>query len=81
VADEESAPRRAYITRTPSGSRQFKLLEPGEPFLFKLHSPRNFIVGGGFFVRHTALPCSLAWSAFGVKNGVADAVAFAEGGA
>ncbi len=60
----------------PSGSRQFKLLQPGEPFLFKLHSPRNFIVGGGFFVRHTALPCSLAWSAFGVKNGVADAGAF-----
>lgn len=60
----------------PSGSRKFRLLQPGEPFLFKLHSPQNFIVGGGFFVRHTALPCSLAWSAFGLKNGVADATAF-----
>jgi putative restriction endonuclease len=60
----------------PSGSRRFKLLQPGEPFLLKLHSPRNFIVGGGFFVRYTALPCSLAWSAFGAKNGVADAGAF-----
>ena len=54
----------------PSGGRQFRVLQPGEPFLFKLHSPRNSIVGGGFFVRHTALPCSLAWSAFGHKNGV-----------
>jgi putative restriction endonuclease len=54
----------------PSSGRRFRVLQPGEPFLFKLHSPQNFIVGGGFFVRHTALPCSLAWSAFGSKNGV-----------
>ena len=26
-------------------------------FLFKLHSSKNFVVGGGFFVRFTALPC------------------------
>ena len=32
----------------PSGSKQFKVLQPGEPFLFKLHSPQNYIVGGGF---------------------------------
>lgn len=60
----------------PSGSKQFKVLQPGEPFLFKLHSPQNYIVGGGFFVRHTILPCSLAWSAFGTNNGVSDLVAF-----
>ena len=30
----------------PSGSRTFRVLQPGEPFLFKLHSPDNFIVGG-----------------------------------
>jgi putative restriction endonuclease len=30
----------------PSGSRVFRALEAGEPFLFKLHSPDNFIVGG-----------------------------------
>ena len=35
----------------PSGSRVFRALQPGEPFLFKLHSPDNFIVGGGHFVR------------------------------
>jgi putative restriction endonuclease len=54
----------------PSGSRTFRVLQPGEPFLFKLHSPNNFIVGGGFFVRHSALPASLAWDAFGRTNGV-----------
>lgn len=54
----------------PSGSRTFKVLQPGEPFLFKLHSPHNFIVGGGFFVRYSALPASLAWGAFERKNGV-----------
>jgi putative restriction endonuclease len=55
----------------PSGSRVFRVLQPGEPFLFKLHSPKNFIVGGGHFVRYSALPASLAWDAFGQKNGVA----------
>ena len=55
----------------PSGSRSFRALQPGEPFLFKLHSPDNFIVGGGYFVRYSALPASLAWDAFGEKNGVA----------
>ncbi len=33
----------------PSGNQLFKALKPGELFLFKLHSPNNFIVGGGFF--------------------------------
>lgn len=54
----------------PSGSRVFRALQPGEPFLFKLHSPDNFVVGGGHFVRYSALPTSLAWDAFGPKNGV-----------
>jgi putative restriction endonuclease len=53
----------------PGGSRLFKSLLPGEPFLFKLHSPQNYIVGGGFFAHSTILPLSLAWSAFGIKNG------------
>lgn len=54
----------------PSGSREFRVLTVGEPFLFKLHSPKNYIVGGGFFIRYSALPCSLAWQAFGDKNGL-----------
>jgi putative restriction endonuclease len=48
----------------------FKALSIGELLLFKLHSPRNFIVGGGFFTRFTHLPISLAWEAFGEGNGV-----------
>ena len=52
----------------PSGGN-FKALTPGELFLFKLHSPRNFIVGGGVFAYANVLPCSLAWSAFGEANG------------
>jgi hypothetical protein len=38
-------------------------------FLFKLHAPRNFIVGGGFFTRFVQLPMSLAWESFGDGNG------------
>ena len=50
-------------------ARAPRRMEAGWPFLFKLHSPRNYVVGGGFFVRFTVLPCFLAWNAFGVKNG------------
>jgi putative restriction endonuclease len=53
----------------PGGSRVFKTLLPGEPFLFKLHSPRNYIVGGGFFAHASLLPTSLAWDAFEDNNG------------
>ncbi|OPY93071.1 MAG: hypothetical protein A4E73_00488 [Syntrophaceae bacterium PtaU1.Bin231] len=53
----------------PSASRTFQALSPGEPFLFKLHSPNQFIVGGGFFAHYTSLPVSIAWSAFEEKNG------------
>lgn len=53
----------------PSPQASFKALQPGEMFLFKLHAPRNFIVGGGFFTRFLPLPLSLAWSAFGEANG------------
>lgn len=53
----------------PGGRTPFKALSPGELFLFKLHSPRNFIVGGGIFAHATILPTSLAWDAFGSSNG------------
>jgi putative restriction endonuclease len=56
----------------PGGNTVFKATDPGAPFLFKLHSPYNYIVGGGFFVRHSFLPLSLAWDAFGEKNGTPD---------
>lgn len=53
----------------PGGSG-FKALPEAGLFLFKLKSPNDFIVGGGFFVRFTRLPLMLAWDAFGQKNGV-----------
>jgi putative restriction endonuclease len=55
----------------PGGSRRFKALSPGELFLFKLHSPNNYIVGGGFFATSSLLPLSMAWETFGPMNGVA----------
>ncbi len=54
---------------SPSGNTRFKALEQNELFLFKLHSPENYIVGGGFFVNFSVLPIFLAWTAFGIKNG------------
>lgn len=53
-------------------AKNFKALKPGELFLFKLHSPRNFIVGGGVFANAMILPCSLAWETFREANGAAD---------
>lgn len=60
----------------PGGKQTFATIEPNAPFLFKLHSPQNYIVGGGFFVRHSLLPISLAWDSFGQKNGTTDYQAF-----
>lgn len=57
----------------PSGRTNFCALQPGELFLFKLHSPENFIVGGGIFSHASLLPLSIAWEAFGEKNGVESA--------
>jgi putative restriction endonuclease len=54
----------------PGGNAHFRALDPGEVFLFKLHSPRNFIVGGGIFAHASLMPCSLAWESFGIANGV-----------
>jgi putative restriction endonuclease len=53
----------------PGGKQGFAALPVGGLFLFKLHSPRNVIVGGGFFGYFSQAPTSLAWDAFGEKNG------------
>jgi len=53
----------------PSSQTNFKVLQRGEPFLFKLHAPQNYIVGGGFFLKFIPLPLSLAWAAFREGNG------------
>lgn len=53
----------------PSASGGFKALVPGELFLFKLHSPDHYVVGGGLFSHWTRLRVSFAWEAFQQKNG------------
>jgi putative restriction endonuclease len=63
---------------SPSGNTNFQALKPGEIFLFKLHSPQNYIVGGGFFAHSSILPLSLAWEAFGLKNGASSLIQMRE---
>jgi putative restriction endonuclease len=55
----------------PSGLGSFQAVPTESLLLFKLHYPHNFIAGGGFLVKHSNLPLSLAWEAFGEKNGAA----------
>jgi putative restriction endonuclease len=53
----------------PGGNSNFKVLQPGAPFLFKLKSPINKIGGVGFFSSQTFLPINIAWDVFGERNG------------
>jgi putative restriction endonuclease len=53
----------------PGGGTNFKVLQPGAPFLFKLKSPINKVAGVGFFSSHTRLPMNMAWDIFGDRNG------------
>jgi putative restriction endonuclease len=53
----------------PGGNANFKVLEPGAPFLFKLKSPINKIGGVGFFSSQTFLPINIAWDVFEERNG------------
>jgi putative restriction endonuclease len=55
----------------PYGSRTFKVLAPGEPFIFKTKAPSNHIVGGAIFEGFVSLAISRAWEFFGEGNGVA----------
>src|SRR5687768_6503281 len=62
-------PNLSEVNFWAPSAANFRALQPGEMFLFKLHAPRNVIVGGGIFAYSNALPCSLAWEAFGEANG------------
>lgn len=53
----------------PGGQTVFRAILQGSPFLFKLHSPLNYIAGGGFFIKFERFPISFVWEAFGEKNG------------
>jgi putative restriction endonuclease len=58
----------------PGGRTRFQALARGDLFLFKLHSPNNYVVGGGFFETSSLLPVSIAWDTFGPMNGVGSLV-------
>jgi putative restriction endonuclease len=66
-------PNLSEVNFWAPSAANFRALQPGEMFLFKLHAPRNVIVGGGIFAYANALPCSLAWEAFRVANGARSA--------
>lgn len=66
-------PNLSEVNFWAPSSANFRALTPGELFLFKLHAPRNVIVGGGIFAYANTLPCSLAWEAFGEANGAISA--------
>ncbi len=68
--DQLKASNSSEVNFWKPGSSTFKALQPYDLFLFKLHAPYNYIVGGGFFVRFSLLPVFLAWQAFGEENGV-----------
>jgi putative restriction endonuclease len=61
----------------PSPVPLANFLQPGTPFLFKLRR-QPYVVGGGYFVRFTTLPVSLAWTAFGEANGARSPAALLE---
>lgn len=60
----------------PSPRAPFTTLPEGTPFFFKLKRPYNHVAGGGYFVKFSVLPLSLAWDAFGPKNGAATRAEF-----
>jgi len=62
-------PNLAEVNFWAPSAANFRALQPGEMFLFKLHAPRNVIVGGGIFAYANGLPCSLAWESFREANG------------
>jgi len=60
----------------PSASVEFRVLSPGDLFLFKLHRSKrthkqDLIAGGGVFASFSVLPISLAWEVFEKRNGAA----------
>ena len=65
-----SAPHDEINFWQPSGTTQFRALQPGGLFLSKLHAPNHVIAGGGIFGHASITPLSLTWEAFGLKNGV-----------
>lgn len=60
---------------TPGTKREFKSIDPGDMFLFKLHNNRSTgengeIVGGGYFLCYKKLDILDAWNRYGRGNGL-----------
>jgi hypothetical protein len=53
----------------PSG-KEFRAIQPGELFVFRLKSPRNKIGGFGVLSNSSVLPLQMAWDTFHLANGV-----------
>lgn len=58
----------------PSANADFRALNRGDLFLFKLHrGPKtgyqDLVAGGGIFASYSVLPISMAWEAFEWRNG------------
>lgn len=56
------------------GTKEFKAIEPGEMFLFKLHNKKSTgekgeIVGGGYFSHYEQMSIPDAWEKYGRGNG------------
>ena len=63
-----------YVNFWTPGTKEFKALEPGELFLFKLHNRKTTgekgeIVGGAFFSHFEKLSMDAAWEKYGRGNG------------
>lgn len=54
----------------PGGKQRFHVIKQDAPFLLRLKSPINKIVGIGFFSSHSLLPIDFAWEVFQQRNGV-----------
>lgn len=76
LRDRDDLTEANFWQPSPHG---FKVLSPGEPFLFKTKDPKKFrgldipgyrLVGGGFFDEYVELRVSEAWTIWGSANGV-----------
>jgi putative restriction endonuclease len=74
----ETRPDEVNFWQPSAATPPFKGAPVGLPFLFKLRSPHNHIVGGGFYVTYSHLPLKVAWDTFGDKNGCASFAEFRE---
>ena len=77
LSDQEQVDEVNFWQPNPWGG-SFGVLRRGKPLFFKLRAPDNAIAGLGFFERYSELPLSLAWDAFGIKNGAASLQAVRE---